>query len=85
MQIPNAFIGKSKQPTEEELTSALGTSAPVWKELVSWLAAEHNVTGQDWKCYSPKYGWSVQLKLKKRSCRESGAADETLEISTSPD
>jgi hypothetical protein len=34
--------------------------------LVEWLA-DHGVTEQDWKSFSLKYGWSLRLKLKKRT------------------
>ena len=67
MEIPNAFIGKTGQPTEDEVSAALGSSAKVWREFVDWLAEEKGVTVQEWKSISPKYGWSLQMKLKKRT------------------
>jgi hypothetical protein len=33
---------------------------------VDWLA-EQGVVEQEWKSSSPKYGWSLLLKLKKRT------------------
>lgn len=66
MEVPNAFIGKKTLPTAEEVTSALGTAAIVWQELVDWLA-EQKVAEQEWKSYSLKVGWNVRLKLKKRN------------------
>ena len=35
--------------------------------MVDWLATEHNVAEQEWKSISLKYGWSLRLKLKKRT------------------
>ncbi len=67
MDIPNAFIGRMDKPTATELTAALGKAAPVWGELTARLSAELGVTDQEWKTYSPKYGWSAKLKLKKRT------------------
>jgi hypothetical protein len=67
VDIPNAFIGKPKQPTPTEVAAALGVAAPAWNELLNWFAQEKAVTGQEWKCYSLKYGWSLQLKLKRRT------------------
>jgi uncharacterized protein DUF3788 len=67
VDIPNAFIGKVEQPTPKETAAALGSAAQAWEQLVSWLAEEHGVTGQEWKSISPKYGWSLRLKLKKRT------------------
>jgi hypothetical protein len=34
---------------------------------VDWLAREQGVAREEWKCISPKYGWSLGLKLKKRT------------------
>jgi len=67
MESKNAFIGKATQPTEEEIATALGPTAALWDELLAWFAAEHGVETQVWKSYSAKYGWSLQLKLKKRT------------------
>ena len=64
---PNAFIAQETQPTETELASALGPSAEAWKQFIDWLATEQGVTQQEWKSISPKYGWSLRLKLKKRT------------------
>jgi hypothetical protein len=66
METPNAFIGKATLPTEHEVSAALGSTAEVWKQLVNWLA-EQGVADQEWKSSSPKYGWSLRMKLKKRT------------------
>ncbi len=67
MDIPNAFIGKAEQPTAQEVSAALGASSEAWRQLVDWLAAEQGVADGEWKSSSPKYGWSLRLKLKKRT------------------
>jgi len=67
VDIPNAFIGKAEQPTTEEVSAALGSSTKVWKQLVDWLAEEQGVAIEEWKSVSRKYGWSLRLKLKKRT------------------
>ena len=66
MDTPNAFIGKTAPPTQNEIDTALGATADVWKQLLDWLA-EQAVADQEWKSSSPKYGWSLRLKLKKRT------------------
>ncbi|MBZ5683377.1 MAG: DUF3788 domain-containing protein [Acidobacteriia bacterium] len=66
VEIQNAFIGKSEKPTAEEVSAALGPSAKLWKQLADWLAEEQGVAVQEWKSISPKYGWTLRLKLKKR-------------------
>jgi Protein of unknown function (DUF3788) len=67
VDISNAFIGKVSKPTTKEVSAALGPSAKVWEQLVDELAQKHGVDVQEWKSYSPKHGWSLQLKLKKRT------------------
>ena len=34
---------------------------------LDWPAHEQGVALEEWKCPSPKYGWSLRLKLKKRT------------------
>jgi hypothetical protein len=67
VDIPNAFVGKRERPTPRELETALGPVAPLWNQLVASLACDHSVQDQEWSSYSPKYGWSLKLKLKKRT------------------
>jgi hypothetical protein len=66
MEIPNAFIGKTTLPTAEEVAEALGPANEVWKQLIDWLS-EEGVEEQEWKSSSAKYGWSLRLKVKKRT------------------
>jgi hypothetical protein len=47
MDTPNAFIGKPAQPTSDEVSSVLGSSDAVWKELLAWLAEEKGVADQE--------------------------------------
>jgi hypothetical protein len=67
VDIQNAFIGQAKKPTPAEVSAVLGPSAKIWQQLVDWLAEEQGVTVQEWKSYSIKHGWSLRLKLKKRT------------------
>lgn len=67
MDIPNAFVGKTDQPTPAEVFSALGQSAKTWNDFVAWLAEEQGVSAQEWKSSSPEYGWSLRLKFKQRN------------------
>jgi hypothetical protein len=60
---PNAFIGWTKPPTDEELSTELGAARALWDELLAELA----LPTQEWNSYSPKAGWSMKLKLKKRT------------------
>jgi hypothetical protein len=68
VEVLNAFIGKAEQPSPEELSAALGTCAGLWNELIGWMADKLGVATQEWKgVYVHKYGWSLTLKLKKRT------------------
>ena len=66
METVNAFIGKTTRPTDAEVSAALGSTAALWKQLVDWMA-EQGAAIQEWNSYSPKYGWSLRLKVKKRN------------------
>lgn len=63
----NAFIGKTEKPSEKELAKELGSTKVLWDELISNLARECGVTDQEWNSYSPKAGWALRLKQKKRN------------------
>ena len=65
--LTNAFIGKEKPPTGVELSTALGASNELWEELVATMEGEHIIDGREWNSYSPKAGWSLRLKRKKRN------------------
>jgi hypothetical protein len=63
---PNAFIGWTGKPAEADLGKALGPAKLVWDGLIADLV-QQGVTIQEWKSYSPKYGWSLRLLRKKRT------------------
>jgi len=66
--LPNAFIGKSEMPTDDDLAAELGRSAKaLWDRLLAGLAERHNIVTQEWNSYSPKAGWSLRLKRDKRA------------------
>jgi hypothetical protein len=60
---PNAFIGRTKPPTDDELSAELGVVRALWNELLADLA----LPVQEWNIYSPKAGWSLKLKQGKRT------------------
>jgi hypothetical protein len=65
--LSNAFIGKPKKPTDSELAEALGSAKSLWDQLLTQLADQYNLVIYEWNSYSPKAGWSLRLKLKKRN------------------
>ncbi len=60
---PNAFIGRTKPPTDDELSVELGVVRALWDEILADLA----LPVQEWNSYSPKAGWSLKLKQGKRT------------------
>lgn len=65
--IANAFIGKARQPTDRELAAVLGPAKATWDRLLEELAREFGVKVHRWKCYSPRWGWSLHAKHKERT------------------
>ncbi len=64
---PNAFIGRVEQPTDEDLSAALGPARGPWDYFLEQLAGEHHLTTQEWTSYSPKAGWALRMKRNKRN------------------
>ncbi len=68
MTSDNAFVGKTEAPTDTELGAALGTESKLlWDQVLADLAGSHNLTVWEWTSYSPKAGWSVRVKHRKRN------------------
>jgi len=65
--LPNAFIGKSTQPTEKELASELGPTKALWDQLLADLADQLDTPIQEWHSYSVKAGWSLKVKRGSRT------------------
>ena len=66
MEIPNAFVGRTSQPSAAEVAAALGQSEATWRQLTDWLT-EQRIDQQEWQSVSPKWGWGLRLKVKKRT------------------
>ncbi|MEO8368543.1 MAG: DUF3788 domain-containing protein [Candidatus Solibacter sp.] len=60
---PNAFIGQADPPTDAQLTAELGAARAVWDEVLTAL----DLPVHEWNSYSLKAGWSLKLKLGKRT------------------
>lgn len=63
----NAFINKPKPPTDADLAAALGPVKASWDQLLVQLNNELGVDVHEWNSYSPKAGWSLRVKRKKRT------------------
>lgn len=64
---PNAFIGRTKAPSDADLATALGDAKPLWDEVVGGIARDLGLTGSEWKGYGAKHGWALQLRRGKRN------------------
>lgn len=65
--LENAFAHSTSRPSPKALAQALGKAKPLWDDLVSRAASELDVSGQEWKSYSAKHGWTLRLKQKNRT------------------
>jgi len=65
--LPNAFIDKRDEPTEDDLAAALGPAKEMWDLLLARLAEDCGIVVREWNSYSPKSGWALRLKVKKRN------------------
>ncbi len=64
---PNAFIGWTAAPTDAEVAAALGPIKPLWDAIAIDLAESLGLSVREWKSYSSKYGWALQLRRGKRN------------------
>jgi hypothetical protein len=71
----NAFIGKGTKPGNAELKAALGPAKPIWDRLLTGLDEQFGVRDYEWKCYSPKSGWSLRVKRNSRTIVWLGPSD----------
>src|SRR5690242_10990317 len=65
--LPNAFAGKTTQPDDDDLSSALGAARVLWDETVLELLAELESGSAEWHSYSAKAGWSLRIRCKERN------------------
>jgi len=64
--LKNAFIGKAKQPTNQELAVELGAAKALWDRLLAELA-KLEIDGEEWNSYSRKAGWALKVKREART------------------
>jgi len=77
---PNAFIGRTKAPSDADLAAALGTVKPLWDEIVVGMAEELGLTGSEWKSYGVKHGWALQLRRGKRNIAHLAPCEGSIRV-----
>lgn len=63
----NMFMDKAIQPDEDRLLQALGETGKYWLAIKKHIRETHGEVSEEWKFYSPKYGWILKTLLKKRN------------------
>lgn len=64
---PNAFINRAEAPTAADVAAALGPAKAAWDRFLTDLAQELDVSILEWKCHSPRWGWSLRVKREART------------------
>jgi hypothetical protein len=61
------FEDKSKPPQDKEVMEVLRRKSAHWVKLRALLHSQYEPLTETWKFYSRKWGWTLQLKRKKRA------------------
>jgi hypothetical protein len=62
----NAFFDKELPPTERQVLSALGPTAPLWESVQAKIAEQVPTVRGSWGFTNKATGWSLRLKLGER-------------------
>lgn len=66
--MPTEFFDKKDNvPTFVHLEEVLKESYKVFKQLTDYISDSYEDLSPCWKFYSPKYGWTLKMLLKKRN------------------
>jgi hypothetical protein len=63
----SAFDDKSAPPRDDELAKVLGRTSGHWDKLRAAIAARFEPLTETWKFSGKQWGWTLQLKQKKRA------------------
>ena len=63
----SALDNKAVEPTPADLAKVLGPSEESWYHLISRMEASYGPLSERWSFSGAKYGWSCQLRRKKRT------------------
>jgi hypothetical protein len=63
----SALDDKERTPTDQDVARVLGRTSNLWDTLRHTLAMQFEPLSETWRFSGKKYGWSLQLKQKKRT------------------
>ena len=63
----NPFVGFAHPPGPADVRQALGRSIAAWDALRVRISEQFGEVTEEWALPAKKYGWSLRLKLKKRT------------------
>lgn len=59
-----AFTDKNHQPTQDEITEAIGSRLPAWQELVQFIRHTYP-SDEDFRfLYGKRYGWALRFRIR---------------------
>ena len=64
---PNPFVDVPHPPKPADIRRVLGRSAAAWDALRTNISEHFGQVTEDWAVPAKSYGWSLRLKLKKRT------------------
>jgi hypothetical protein len=64
---PNPFVDSPHPPEPADIRQVLGRSAAAWDTLRTGISEHFGQVTENWAVPAKKYGWSLRLKLKKRT------------------
>jgi hypothetical protein len=67
MEDTSVFIDKNLQPSESELSKALGKTASLWMQIKEQVYSLYPRAVEQWSYPGVKYGWSFRMKDRKRA------------------
>lgn len=64
---PSGFLDRDSPPEDGEVRAVLARAAGAWNDLHAAICAAHAPVSEKWSYSGKAYGWSLQLRQKKRT------------------
>jgi len=77
---PNPFVGFPNPPEPADIRRVLGRSAAAWDALRTHISEHFELVTEEWAVPAKKYGWSLRLKLKKRTILHIGPRSKHFDV-----